>query len=531
MNTAAARRKVIIEKPTIGFNTLIGEEEKIRRVAAYARVSTNSDDQKNSYDAQVGHYTKLIKENPNYEFAGIYADEGLSGVTGKRDGFLRMIQDALAGKFDLVLIKSISRLGRNTLLVLQVVRELREKGVEIFFENENLSTLNAASEVMLTIYATLSQEESRRMSMSVKWGIQRRMEAKKASFAYSNFLGLDRQEDESFKINEKEAKIIRRIYRQFMQGMTIRMIAKDLTERGIPTPMGKDTWHPSTVRSILTNEKYKGDLVMGKTYTPDFLTKKVRVNNGQSARYEYTGVLPAIISPEVWELVQAELARRKGAGRGQSGVSAFSSRVVCGDCGGFYGTKVWHSGSIYEKRVLQCNRKYENDKPCETPHYTEEQLKMAFVKTFNLVVADKQTILEDLQGMIRILMDTAELDRTHLDLVDEQNRLHERMKTFIQDHAQAAFEQDSFMARFEEMDTRSKALAGEIESTLEEISQRMQRCGAMEVFIQELSECDEPITAFDDALWFSTANQMTIQLDGAITVQFRSGMDITVKIV
>lgn len=523
-------RKVIVTPPTIQLPTYKDILPKKRFVTAYARVSTDSRDQLNSYEAQVTYYTDLIQSNPQYEFVGMYCDEGITGVNAdRREGFQRMVRDGLAGKFDLILIKSISRLGRNTVLVLSAIRQLKEKGVEIYFENENISTLECTSEVLLTIFCSLAQEESRRISENVKWGLQRRMESGKVSVSYSRFLGYDKGEDGVLKINETQAKVVRQIYRNFLGGMTIRMIAADLTKRDIPTPGGKEEWAVSTVRSILSNEKYKGDAIMGKTFTPDFLTKKQRENKGESYRYEFQEIHPAIIPRELFELVQAEMVRRKRAGQGQSGVGAFSSRLVCGCCGKFYGPKVWQSTSKYRRTVWQCNAKYKNEKRCDTPHFTEEQLKAAFVEAFNSILSDKDALLTDMRGMASILTNTAELDQKHLDLVAERAELRERMTRLIQENARAAMDQEEFNRQYYVMEDAHERLGEQIEEIMRQIAERRQRCGAMELFMDELAGHGELLVAFDESLWFAVASQMTAHRDGSLTVAFRSGMEITVK--
>lgn len=523
-------RKVIVTPPTIQVPTYKDILLKKRLVTAYARVSTDSRDQLNSYEAQVGYYTELIQSNPQYEFVGMYSDEGITGVNAdRREGFQRMVRDGLAGKFDLILIKSISRLGRNTVLVLSAIRQLKEKGVEIYFENENISTLECTSEVLLTIFCSLAQEESRRISENVKWGLQRRMESGKVSVPYSRFLGYDKGENGVLKINEAQAKVVRQIYRNILGGMTIRMIADDLTKRGIPTPGGSTKWSVSTVRSILSNEKYKGDAIMGKTFTPDFLTKKQRENKGESFRYEFQEIHPAIIPRELFELVQAEMARRKGAGQGQSGVGAFSSRLVCGCCGRFYGPKVWNSNNKYRRTVWQCNAKYKNAERCDTPHFTEEQLRGGFVEAFNSILSDKDALLADMRGMARILTDTAELDQQHLDLVAERAALFERMTRLVRENAQTAMDQEDFNRQYYVMEATHGRLGEQIEVILREIAERRQRCGAMELFIEELAGRGELLAEFDESLWFAVASQMTAHRNGSLTVEFRSGMEITVQ--
>ena len=236
-----------------------------RRVAAYARVSTDSEEQLTSYEAQVDYYTKYIHERQDWEFAGLYTDEGISATnTKKRDGFKQMVSDALAGKIDLIITKSVSRFARNTVDSLSTVRKLKEKGVEVYFEKENIYTFDGKGELLITIMSSLAQEESRSISENVTWGVRKRMADGKVSLPYARFLGYEKGEDGLPKIVESEAAIVRQIYRHFMEGKTPSAIAKLLECDGIPSPGGSKVWQVATVRSILTNEKYKGDALLHK---------------------------------------------------------------------------------------------------------------------------------------------------------------------------------------------------------------------------------------------------------------------------
>ena len=279
------------------------------RVAAYARVSTEQDEQQSSYEAQVDFYTRYIKSNPDWEFVGVFADRGITGTNTKnRESFNRMIDLALNGGIDIILTKSISRFARNTVDTLQTVRELKAVGVEVRFEKENLHTFDPKCEMMLTIMSSLAQEESRSISENVRWGKQKSMRDGKVTLAYSRFLGYKKGEDGRPEIVEEEAVIIRQIYDLFLKGKTINEIAAFLTEMGVPTPTGRAKWSVSTVKSILSNEKYKGEALLQKTYTVDYLTKEVRKNNGEVMSVRVHNSHDPIIEPEVFDRVQEMLA-------------------------------------------------------------------------------------------------------------------------------------------------------------------------------------------------------------------------------
>lgn len=359
------------------------------RVAAYARVSTEQDEQQSSYEAQVKYYTNYIQNHPGWEFVSVFADEGITGTnTKKRDGFNRMIASAMNGNIDLILTKSISRFARNTVDTLQTVRKLKEKGIEVYFEKENIHTLDPKCEVMLTIMSSLAQEESRSISENVRWGKEKSMRNGTVYMPYGHFLGYRKGEDGRPEIVPEEAEIVRGIYNDFPAGKTISQIAADLTKRGITTPGGKQKWSISTVRSILSNEKYKGDAVLQKTFTVDYLTKEVRKNTGEKARYNVTNSHEPIIDPAVYERVQRELSRRRSARPKKAGMdSPFANHLVCGDCGAFYGHKVWQSGGKNRNRydVWYCNHRYDGEEKCGTPTLREDEIKVAFTKVLEKI--------------------------------------------------------------------------------------------------------------------------------------------------
>lgn len=234
-------------------------------MAGYARVSTDHDEQLTSYEAQVDYYTRYIQSRNDWEFVGIYTDEGISATNTKhREGFKRMIADAIAGKIDLIITKSVSRFARNTVDSLTTVRKLKDKGIEIYFEKENIWTLDAKGELLITIMSSLAQEESRSISENVTWGHRKRFADGKVSLAFTHFLGYDKGMDGNLVVNKKQAEIVKLIYRLYLNGYTFHSIAKELTERKIPTPAGCKIWRANTIRSILMNEKYKGDALLQK---------------------------------------------------------------------------------------------------------------------------------------------------------------------------------------------------------------------------------------------------------------------------
>jgi DNA invertase Pin-like site-specific DNA recombinase len=239
-----------------------------KRVCGYARVSTDDEEQLTSYAAQVDYYTRYIQSKPEWIFVEVYTDEGISATnTKKRDGFNRMIKDALDGRIQLIVTKSVSRFARNTVDTLTTIRKLKEKGVGVIFEKENIDTLDSKGELLITIMSSLAQEESRSISENVTWGQRKRFSDGKVTMPFARFLGYARNDDGTPRIVESEAKIVRMIYAMFLDGQTPSSLAAHLTAQGIPTPGGKKTWQSTTVESILTNEKYKGDALLQKSFT------------------------------------------------------------------------------------------------------------------------------------------------------------------------------------------------------------------------------------------------------------------------
>ena len=288
------------------------KNEARMRVAAYCRVSTDSNEQESSYEAQCRHYTEFITGNPEWELAGIYADEGISGTSTKhREQFNKMIADCGAGRIDMVITKSISRWARNTIDSLQNIRKLKELGIPVLFEKENINTMDAKGEVLITIMSSIAQQESDSISKNVRMGIQYHMQQGKPRLNTSNFLGLAKDpETGKLVIIPEEAGLVRRIYREYLEGYSPGMIAAHLTDEGIKTPGGKEIWYQSTVVSILENEKYAGDLLMQKYFVVDFLSHRVKKNTGELPQYFVEDNHDPIVPKDVFFQVQSELQRR-----------------------------------------------------------------------------------------------------------------------------------------------------------------------------------------------------------------------------
>ncbi len=488
-----------------------------RRTAGYARVSTDNEEQLSSYEAQVDYYTRYIKSKSEWEFVGVYTDEGISATnTKKRDGFNKMIKDALDGKIDLIITKSVSRFARNTVDTLTTVRKLKEKGVEVYFEKENIYTLDSKGELLITIMSSLAQEESRSISENVTWGQRKRFADGKVSLPYKHFLGYEKGEDGVPKIIESEAKIVRLIYRLFLEGKTISAISKHLTNESIPTPSGKKKWTTSTIRSILTNEKYKGDALLQKCYTIDFLTKKRKKNEGEVPQYYVKNSHEAIISPEVFDLAQNELKNRVKGMFNHSCVSPFSSKIVCGECGGFYGSKVWHSNDKYRKVIWQCNNKFKNKNKCKTPHLTDEQIKEEFVKVFNNLISNKEEVIKDCENTVLTLINTEGIDSKISKLQEESEIIVELMKSLIYENSRKVMNQDGYNKKYNSYTEKYEKIKSEL-SKLEDKKQDLKvRRDKVMMFIANLKSLNGVISEFDEKLWYAMVDKIVVNAEAGI---------------
>jgi site-specific DNA recombinase len=500
--------------------------QRKRRVAAYARVSTDHEEQQSSYDAQVDYYTTYIKGREDWELVSVYADEGITGCnTKKRDGFNSMVSDALAGKIDLIITKSVSRFARNTVDSLTTIRKLKDKGVECYFEKENIWTFDGKGELLLTIMSSLAQEESRSISENCTWGQRKRFQDGKVTVPFGRFLGYDRGEDGNLLLNESEAKIIRRIYGLFLQGRSPYAIAKVLTSEGIPTPGGKKTWSSSTVKSILTNEKYKGDALLQKVYTADFLTKKKIKNDGQVPQYYVENNHPAIIEPAVFDRVQKLMAVRHPGQNRNSCISPFSSKIKCGECGSWYGSKVWHSNDKYRKVIWQCNHKFDGERKCWTPNITEEEIKTLFIKAVNILLGQKDSLIQDFESIKETVFDTTSLMVDRKSLQTEMNSVAELIEQTISENARIAQNQEEYQKRYDSLARRFDRTKERLEKVEQSIADKQAHKEMVEQFITELSKHDA-VTEFSEDLWYSLIDFVTVHTKDDIRVTFKNGTEI-----
>lgn len=297
----------------------------------------------------------------------------------------------------------------------------------------------------------------------------------------------------------------------------------------IPTPMKRKKWCESTVLSILTNEKYKGDALLQKTFTVDFLTKKTKVNEGEVPQYYVEGNHEAIIPPKEFEEVQAELERRKTIGRGYSGGNIFSSRIICGDCGCFYGQKVWHSNDPYRKVIWRCNRKYGKGPKCGTPTLTEDQIKAFFLKAYSILMEDRETIVSDCRVMADILGDTTSLDVKISATQSEINEVVTLNNAFIRSHAAAGGDRDEFAKKAAEYDERFKKTDARLSKLQAERKEHLARSRSITAFAEGLLKQPLVLEQWDDQLWNLLVSKVVVFTDGTIAFTFKGEKTIVIK--
>lgn len=499
-------------------------KEKIK-VAAYARVSTNSEEQNTSYEAQVNYYQNYIENKYEWAFVGVYADEGISGTnTKRRASFNRMIEDALDGKINLIITKSISRFARNTLDTIKFVRKLKDKGVEVFFEKENLWTLDSKSELILTIMASIAQEESRSISQNVTWGKRVSFQNGKVSFAYSRFLGYEKK-DGKIVIVEEEAKVVRLIYRMFLvEGQTPIAIRNYLTEQGIKTAADA-TWRAHVILSILTNEKYKGDALLQKKYTENFLEQKMVKNTGQVPQYYVENSHPAIIDKDMWEMVQIEIKRRREMVGGFSSANLFAGKIKCADCGGYYGRKTWHSNSKYRRSIYRCNKKYEEGKDkCKTPHLSEEEIKEKFLNAYNITIKDRERVKNDLKEVLKLITSTKGIDKEIKEIDAELITLTESINKLIQDNSKTKNGIDEFDKRLKELRIRYDDLRARKEELANLKRENSAKSYRIKKYITNLEKSTDKLKDWNSELWMLTVESATVYRDKRIKFKFYDGI-------
>ena len=502
-----------------------GQEEKPKlRVAAYCRVSTDSDEQATSYETQVEHYTEYIQKNPDWVLAGIYADDGISGTnTKKRTEFNRMIDACMDGEIDMVITKSISRFARNTLDCLKYIRQLKDRSIPVYFEKESINTMDAKGEVLITIMASLAQQESQSLSQNVKLGLQFRYQNGQVQINHNRFLGYTKDAEGNLVIDPEQAEVVKRIYREYLDGYSMDKIAAGLETDGILTGAGKTKWHTSTINKILRNEKYIGDALLQKTYTTDFLNKTRVKNNGLVPQYYVEGNHEAIIPREIFLRVQEELVRRRvvntsanGKKRSYSCNHCFSQIIICGDCGEMFRRIHWNNHGC-KSVVWRCISRLEpTGLECHTRTVNEQELEAAVVKALNELLAHREGYQNQLAKNIATVIRAPATAST--DAIDE------KLLELQQDLLKKANNKEAYDEIADEI-FRLRELKQQTAVDNVTRDEQISRITELQDFIRSQSA---ELTEFDEVLVKRWVQKITVWPD-RYTVELKSGLSVDVE--
>ena len=505
-----------------------------KRVAAYCRVSTDSEEQLNSYEAQKSYYTQKIADSPDWEMAGIYADEGISSTSmKKRTEFKKMITACKRGHIDLIITKSLSRFARNTVDCLETVRLLKANGIGVYFEKENINTLTESSEFLITLFSGFAQAESESLSKNITWGKQKSAEAGKVDFQYKKMLGYRKGTDGQPEIVPEEAEIIRRIYRRYLAGRSLGQIKQELEQDNIPTAQKVERWSSAVIHNILTNEKYMGDALLQKTYITDCITKKVKKNMGERPMYYVENNHPAIVSREMFDQVQKEMTRRSSkrkvlqkSGKTElgkySGKYALTELLVCGECGSPYKRVTWARNG--KKRIVwRCVSRLEfGTQYCHnSPTLDESRLHNAILAAMNEYAAIRQEVCPDVLAMVE------EAKRAVSQAGAMLLELKKRMDAVSQEQSDVL---DRLLANMAdvELNARMKALTDEKEALKAQILKVQQKEVSMaeqaakrQQMWDSLKECSAGYTEFDDEFVRQIIQKITVEDAETIRIHFR----------
>ena len=537
--TATAVAEPLQRTVRVIMPTKVAVEEKSYkqlRTAAYCRVSTDSDEQELSFEAQVEAYTDKIMRNPDWTMVDIFADEGISGTQAyKRKEFMRMMRMCRQGKIDQIITKSVSRFARNTVDCLEYIRELRGLGIPVIFEKEGLNTMHMSSEIYISMHSIFAQSESESLSGNVKWGKQKSAEKGNVAISYKNFLGLRKGADGNPEIVPEEAKIVNLIGDLYLDGDSIRTIKRKLEEKGIPSPTGKNEWSTTTIRSILTNEKYKGDALLCKTYIVDCISKK-SVKNTDRPQYYVSNCIPPIMSREKFDRIQMEMARRSSLNKKQtkdtttelgrySSKYALTEILICGKCGTAYRRSVWTKNGK-KRYVWRCiSRMDYGKKYCsDSPTIDEYLIHQAIVEAIKEVVNDDNNMLalKNLQTHIKKYYGSIEDDS----IVEDEIRLN-TLKDMV---VQMAKELDTDSEEFVRV---SKEIA-EIKNRIALKNQRQMEASANENRMNEVINLadilkNQPLE-YDDKATRRLIDCIKVMSKNELLIIFKGGIKKTITI-
>lgn len=510
------------------------------RAAAYCRVSTDQEEQLTSYEAQVAYYTDKIMSNPEWTLAGIFADEGITGTSvKKRTNFLRMIRLCRKGKIDIILTKSISRFARNTVDCLNYIRELKELGIAVIFENENINTMKADTEIIITMLAGFAQAQSESISQNVRWGKRQAFNSGKVSFQYSRIYGYERGENDKPRVVPEQAAVVRRIFQSYLAGSSVPDIKRMLEAEGIAAAGGKPQWSVGALQYMLRNEKYCGDALLQKTFVENCISKKTRKNNGELPKYLVQNHHEAIIDRTLFEKVQAEIARRAGKRKvsdktSKTGQSKYSGRyaltelLICGNCGTPYKRVTW-SKRGKKKIVWRCISRLDyGTKYCKSsPTVDEERLQAAVLKAINAMMSNRERLIGILKTNLKITLSEKSSGATNPYAIENRIReLQDSMMELVAVAAKAG-NAESYEDKFREISEEIKSLQKTLEQYQAEqngpdkLARQMDDiCKALEDAPFEITEYSNNIVRqFIDTIKVVNEDKLLFIFKGGITME------------
>ena len=514
------------------------ERKRHLRVAAYCRVSTDSEEQLSSYENQLAYYTEKIMKEPGWTMAGVFADEGITGTsTCKRKEFLRMIRQCRQGKIDMILAKSVSRFARNTVDTLNFTRELRGLGIPVIFEEQNINSIYPESEFLITLHGAFAQAESESTSSRVSWGKRQAMRSGHVTMHYKNLLGYEKGPDGKPRIVPEQAEVVRFIYDRYLAGDTTREIKTALEAKGASTVSGKGTWMASHIRSILTNEKYCGDVLLQKTFIQDCISKEVIPNTGQLPKYLVQDHHEPIVSRETFDAVQLEMARRSAkagatrkstpTGRGKySGKHVLSNLLFCGECGTAYRRCVWTQRGI-KRPVWRCVSRLDYGKKfcTQSPTLDEGPLQQAILAAVNAAMLDHDTLARQLTAAME--RELAPIPGESMSLADIDRALEELSGQFNSLLAEAAATPgEDYTEQFRELSestARLKEQKAQLEGVYQEQSQIQKRLRAVSAAMEHMTA---ELTEWDEEIIHQLLEKVTVLSREKIRVTFRDGREI-----
>ena len=492
------------------------------RVAAYCRVSTNDEDQLNSYRSQVTYYTELIKKKDDWLFAGIYADEGITGTqVAKREEFQRLINDCMNGEVDMVITKSISRFARNTLDTLKYVRMLKERNIAVFFEEENINTLTMDGELLLVVLSSVAQQEVENISANVKKGLKMKMQ-RGEMVGFQGCLGYDYDPvSKTISVNEEEAEIVRYIFRRYIEGAGGSVISKELRNLGYKTKRGGTAWPESTVIGIIKNEKYKGDLLMGKTFTVDPISKRRLANFGEEDRYYLADHHEPIISKEMFQQVQQLKQHRLQKNGSRIGpITPLHKKLYCGICGGGFRRKNCRNITYWS-----CVSHEQNQSNCPITQIPEREIQAAFLRAYHRLQMDGIPVLRQLEANLRKIreqrflwrVDIVELNKQIGNLMDQNRMLAEMQKHGLLDSDLFLSQTNGIAQKLRETQAKKERLLGENEDqTLEQTKELLESLSSMPEFLPD----------FDEGIFVELVEQITVESNTSLCFCLKNGIKL-----